>query len=112
LTLTTTPLIVRAPVREKGDVLAGTDTTTVPFPVPLDPLVIVSQLVLVPAVQPQVPPAVTVKFVDPPLAATVLLSGDTLGLHVETPLCVMLTVWPATVRVPERGDVEVFAAAV
>jgi hypothetical protein len=51
---------VRVPVRAELPVLAATEYPTVPLPLPLDPLVIVSQdVLLLTAVQAQPVPAVT-----------------------------------------------------
>jgi len=42
------------------------------------------------------------------VAATEALAGDTAYPH--PPACVIITVWPAIVRTPERGTVAVFCA--
>ncbi len=50
----------------------------------------------------------TVALPLPDVDATVCASGDTVAVHV--PACVIVTVWPATVRVLVRDVVPVFAA--
>ena len=75
---------------------------TVPLPDPLAPPVILSQAVLLTAVQLQPPGAVTPVVEDPADEVSVAVVGDTPKLHV-VPSCVTVTVWPATVRVPVRS---------
>jgi hypothetical protein len=78
---------------------------------PLLPLVIVIQLALLVAVQLQ-PEAdvVTETLAGPPAAPLVGFVG--LTVKPQEPACVTVTVWPATVSVPVRPDVDVFAATV
>jgi hypothetical protein len=85
---------------------------TVPFPLPLAPDVIVTQLKVSVAVQPQFVPDVTVTVAVPvpPSEEKVLDVGVTVKLHV--PACVTVTVCPATVIVPVRLDADVFAVTV
>jgi hypothetical protein len=83
---------------------------TDPFPVPLAPAPIVIHESLLAAVQLQPAPAVTV---IEPLAAIADGSADEVGEMVKVqgaPGCVTLNVWPATVSVPVRDVVPVFAA--
>jgi hypothetical protein len=65
-TVTVCPATVRLAVRGLVDVLAVAEKATAPLPVPALPLVIVSQLLLLAAVQVQLVPAVT--LTDPVLA--------------------------------------------
>ena len=83
---------------------------TVPLPVPLAPDVIVIHDELLTAVHPQPLPAVTETLADPPLDPKLCDVGDGLKLH--TPASVTVIVCPATVSVPERLLVAVFAATV
>jgi len=76
--------------------------------VPLAPAVTVIQDALLVAVHAQPAVAVTVTVADPPLAAGLADVGDALKLHGN--VCVIVTVWPATVSVPVREVVPVFAA--
>ena len=80
------------------------------MPVPELPEVIVSHVALLDAVHPQPLPVVTEALCAPPVAELFCDIGDTLKLH--APLWLTVTVWPATVNVPLRGDVDVFAATV
>ena len=84
---------------------------TVPLPLPLAPLVIVSQLESLVAVQAQPDVVVTAALAVPPAAAIVCVVGDTEKLQ-GAPLWVTVTVWPATVKVPVRDDVDAFADTV
>ena len=63
---------------------------TVPFPLPLAPLVMVSQLALLVAVQLHPAPAVTLAELDPAAAALVAAVGATLKVHAAA--CVTVTV--------------------
>jgi hypothetical protein len=74
--------------------------------VPLAPELIVSQLALLVAVQPHPATVVTVAVPVAPAPGGVQVVGET--LNVQLPCCVTVTVWPATVRVPVRGEVEGF----
>ena len=65
------------PVRDEVTVFVATEYPTVPLPLPLAPLVIVSQLALLVAVQPQPLVVVTPTVAAPPLAVGVALVGDT-----------------------------------
>ena len=79
-----------------------------PFPVPLLPLVIVIQLVLLlAAVQAHPLVVVTVAVWAPPAATTFCAVGAIVKLH--TPACVTFKVWPAIVNVPGRALVDVLA---
>jgi hypothetical protein len=60
------------------------------------------------AVHAQPAVAVTATVADPPLAAALAAVGDALKLHGK--VCVIVTVCPATVSVPVREVVPVFAA--
>src|SRR4029453_11382438 len=54
--------------------------------------------------------AVPVRLAGPPAPATLCEVGET--VYGQAPLCVTVTVWPATVSVPERAVVEGWAAPV
>jgi hypothetical protein len=82
-------------------VFADAVKLTLPLPEPLLPLVMVSQAAPLVAVHVQPVPAVTVDIAFPPAAGTVWLSGVTMKLQ-EVPLCVIVTVCPATLNVPTR----------
>jgi hypothetical protein len=81
---------------------------TVPLPVPLAPAVTVIQLALLVAVHAQPAVVVTVTVAVPPLAAGVAEVGDTVKLHGAASVTVIVR--PATVNVPVREVVPVFAA--
>jgi hypothetical protein len=102
------PAIVSVPVRLELPVFAAMENAVVPLPVPEDPLVMASQPVLELAVQAQVPPAVTETDDEPAVAAADTLVGDTDGL--QTPSWLTVSVSPAIVSVPVRGEVLVLAA--
>jgi hypothetical protein len=81
----------------------------VPLPSPLLPEVMVIQPALLTAVQSQPAPAVTVALPLPALAVTLWDVGFTAYVH-GMPSCVTVSVLPAIVRVPVRGDVDALAA--
>jgi len=83
---------------------------TVPFAVPLAPLLMLSHETLLVAVQPQPVPAVT-DVVDVPPAAEIVRDVGEMANVQDDPDCVMVTVWPATVSVPVRWAVEVLVVA-
>jgi hypothetical protein len=102
------PAIVTVPVRDAVLGFAATSYDTVPFPFPLAPPVRVIQAALLVAVHVQPAPAVTVTV---PLVATEVLRFADEGRMVNeqgAPGCVMVNVFPATVRVPVRDAVLVF----
>ena len=84
---------------------------TVPFPVPLAPLAIVSHVALLDAVHAQPVATVTVTVPVPPPATILCVAGDSATLQ-GAPAWVTATVWPATVRVALRDTLDVFAVAV
>ena len=88
---------------------AAIEKATVPLPLPLAPDVMLSQEALLVAVQVQPVVVVTLALLDPAVAAGFNEVGDTVNVQ-ATPACVTVTVWPATVSVPVRGDVAVLAA--
>jgi hypothetical protein len=106
--VTVWPAIVSVPVRAVADVFAATVYATVPFPVPLPPLVTVIHDALLAPVHPQPVVVVTTLVKDPPDAGAVCEFGDIVKLQV--PLCVTVSVRPAIVNVPVRAVVEVCAA--
>ena len=83
-----------------------------PLPVPLPPAVTVIQFALLVAVHPHPPPvaAVTVTVPVPPDPEKLCDVGLTVKLQAAA--WVTVTVWPATVSVPVRLVVAVFAATV
>ncbi len=81
------------------------------MPLPLAPLVIVSQLAPLVAVQAHPAVVVTATLAVPPPLTMDCVVGVAVKTH-AVPLWVTVTVRPATVSVPVRDDVEVFAAAV
>jgi hypothetical protein len=82
---------------------------TVPFPVPLAPLVIEAQEVLLDAVQAQPAGAVTATVPGVAPAATDAPVGAIANVQ-GIPACVTVNVWPAMVSVPVRPVMVVFAA--
>ena len=81
---------------------------TVPLPLPLAPEPIVIQGALLVAVHAQPAAVVTATLPVPPPAATVAAPG---AIENAQPLSwLTVTVWPATVSVPERGPPLVAAA--
>ena len=96
------PAIVSVPVRLLSVVFLGTEYSTVPFPVPLDPLVMVIQLVLLTAVHAHPVCVVTETLSVPASLSTVLFAGEMLYVHGA--LCETVTLCPATVSVPVRAD--------
>ncbi len=109
VTVTVCPAMVSVPVRGDVAVLAAIENATAPFPLPLAPDVMVSHAALLVAAQLQPASVVTVLLLE--LAAAPGLSdvGKTVNVH-GTPAWVTVTVWPAMVSVPVRGDVAVLAA--
>jgi hypothetical protein len=108
VTVTVLPATVSVPVRLVVEKFVPIENAVVPLPVPEDPLVIVSQDVLDVAVQGHPLPAVTATDDVEAAEAVVTLAGDTVGA--QAPLCVIVSVTPATVMVPVRADVLLFAA--
>lgn len=80
VTVTVCPAIVSEPVRAMS-VLAATATDTLPFPAPVEPPVIVSQLSTAVALHEHDVSAATAKLVDPASAVTDWFDGDTVTLH-------------------------------
>ena len=107
--MTVWPATVNVP--ERGDVaeLAAIEKATAPLPLPLAPDVMVSHGLLLVAVHVQPPAVVTVVLLTLAGAPGVSVAGDTAKVQ-GTPAWVTVTVWPATVSVPVRAAVPVFAA--
>ena len=110
MTVNDWPAMVAVPVRADVPVLAATFTETGPPPVPLAPLVMVSQAVLLVAVQAQVAAVVTLTVAVPPVATAVLDDGLMEYAH-ATPACVRVTGLSPTMIVavragPEFGAIE------
>ena len=75
------------------------ETLTVPFPVPLAPVVIVMNDALLTDVQGDAHTVVTVMTPVPPAANTFAVVGETVAAHGS---CVMGNVPPAATMAPER----------
>lgn len=103
LTVNVCPAIVIDPERP-GPVVEATVKLTVPFPLPLEPDVMVIHGCALAAVQAQPAPAVTLTEPLPPEGATDWESGEMANVHPSP--CVIVTVCPATVTVPEREGPE------
>lgn len=103
------PAIVSVAVRESVPVLAPALYPTVPDPVPLAPLVMVTHVDPLDAVQLQFDDVVTVTVPVPPLAGSVALVGEMVNVQGAAG-CVTVNVCPAIVIVPVRDVVAVFAA--
>jgi hypothetical protein len=82
----------------------------VPLPLPEAPVVTVSQLLLLAAVQVHPLVVVIVSVERPPPLGIDGFVGDTVNAHAAA--SVTVTVCPATVSVPLREELVVFAAAV
>lgn len=104
------PPIVNVPVREEPVALAAALTPTDPLPVPDAPLVTVSQPLLLTAVHAHPAGAVTDTVAVPPPEGMPCVVG---AMVVEQlmPAWDTVKVLPATVTVPVRDAIEVFAAA-
>lgn len=103
------PAIVRFAERPDVDVFAATVYPTLPFPLPLAPLVIVIHETGLVAVHAHAPGSVTATEAEPPLEPTDALTGAIVDEQV-TPACVTVNVWPPIVTVPVRLVRAVFAA--
>jgi hypothetical protein len=100
------------PERELVAELAAIPIGTVPLPVPLVAPVSVSHESFDVAVQAQDAVVVTLTLEEPAPDPVGIVSGATVyeQLGAAAASCVTVTVSPATVSVPERGDVSVFSA--
>jgi hypothetical protein len=111
VTVTVCPATVNVPVRDEVVAFAAIEKLTVPLPVPLAPAVTVSHAVLLIAAQVQPAVVVTAVLLEPALDAVLSDVGDTPKVHgAGAAAWVTVTVWPATVSVPVRGEVAGFAA--
>ncbi len=104
------PAIVSVPERVEIPVFAAAVNETEPFPDPEAPDVTVSQLSLLAAVHAHPAGAVTATLPLPPLEATLCEVGEIVSLQV-IPACVTVKLLPASVSVPVRVEVDVFADA-
>jgi len=93
------PAIVIVPDRP-GPSVDATVKLTAPFPFPFAPDVMVIHDCPLVAVHAQPAPAVTVTEPVPPEEATVWESGEMANVHPSP--CVIITICPATVTVPDR----------
>jgi hypothetical protein len=108
LTVNVRPATVKVPLRDCAPGLADPEKPTVPLPLPLAPLVTVSQPALLVAVHPQPASAVTAVDPVPPPTAIDWLAGEI--EYVQLPAAwLTVNVCPATVSVPLRGDAVGFA---
>src|SRR5689334_18361747 len=95
------PATVNVPARALGAGFGSTVNETVPFPVPLLPLVIVIQPALLVAVHAH--PLLVVTAAVEELPAALMLCGVGPAPKLQTiPPCETVNVWPATVSEPER----------
>ena len=97
-------------MRCADEVLVAALKVTVPLPEPVAPPLILSHEALLEAVHAHPLATVTAVVDDPPADVSVREVGDTPKVQAE-PVCVTVTVWPATVRVPIRCEGDVFAVA-
>jgi hypothetical protein len=103
---------VKVPLRDEDPVFAATEYPTLPLPLPLDPLVIVSHdVLLLTAVHVQPVPAVTETVPVPADGVKVCDVGEAVTVQ-AAPACVTDTVCPAIVTLALRGVVKVLAVAV
>lgn len=109
VTVNVSPPIVMVPVRTLPDVFVATPYATVPPPEPDAPDVTEIQAALLWAVQLQLAPAVTVTEPVPATAPNDTLAGA-IAMVQDMAAWVTVKAWPATVIVPVRGLVDVFAA--
>jgi hypothetical protein len=109
--VTVCPAMVSVPVRGDVAVFAAIENVTVSSPAPLTPEVIVSQKSWLVAVQLHAAAVVTVALPEPPAAAEPSEVGDTANVQGGgAPAWVTETVWPATMRIPVRGEAAVFGS--
>ena len=113
LTVTVWPAMVSVPDRELGSGLAAMSMGTVPLPLPLVVPFSVSQESFDAAVHAQAEVVVTSTLDEPAAAPAGMVSGETVYEQVTAAAAwLTVTIWPAIVSVPERGDVSVFWAIV
>ena len=110
VTLKAAPPIVKVPVRLPVDAFAAALKLTVPFPVPVAPEVMVSQVAPVCAVQLHPVPPVTATLPVPPDAGKVCETGAIVIVQLA-PACVTVKARPPIVIVPVRLVVAVLADA-
>ena len=108
--VTVFPAIVSVPDRDEDVVLPATATLTEPLPVPDAPAVMVIQLAFDEAVHPHPLVVVTDAVTAPPVSLTFWDVGETVKAH-AVPVCVTVTVVPATVSEPERVEPVLAATA-
>ena len=102
VTVNVCPAMVTVPVRGAALPLMAAANATVPLPLPLAPLVTVSQdVLLLTAVHAHPDAAITLVEPVPPTARTDWLTGETEYVH-GAPACVTLNVCPPIVSVPVR----------
>ncbi len=106
---TVCPPTVTVPVRGAVRAFTAADKLTVPFPEPLPPDVIVSHESLLVAVHAHPAAAVTATESAPPAAVVDCVTGEAPYEQVN-PAWVTLMSCPATVSVPVRGVMLLFAA--
>jgi hypothetical protein len=105
-TVNVCPAMVTVPLRATGSGFASAATVTVPLPVPLDPPGIVSHATLVDALQlHEAADAVTVTVAFPASGPRLAFDGAIVNVHGGGGVadCVIVSVRPATVSVPDRS---------
>ena len=100
--MTVWPAMVTEPLRDVP-VLAATESTTQPLPVPGLPEATSIHPAALDALQEHVEVVVTATEDVAPADPTEIASGDTEYEQEGAALCEMVTVWPATVTVPVRA---------
>src|SRR5687767_11945206 len=103
--------MLTTPVLEELVLFPETRTATVPLPMPELPLVTISHVTVLAALQMQLPSAVTATLTDSPVAAAVRVSGAMVFVH-PAEGCEMVKVCPAIVSVVPRCVPPVLAATV
>jgi hypothetical protein len=110
VTVTARPAIVTVPVRPVVAVFAAATTVAVPFPEPVEPVVIDSHEAPLDVFQPHPLPALTVTVNESPAAGELRTVGAIVYEHGVEPAWFTVSVRPAIVMVPVRDDDAVFAA--
>ena len=90
MTVSVLPAILTTPVLVALVLFPETRTATVPSPMPELPLVTISHVTVLAALQMQLPPAVTATLTDSPVAAAVRVSGVMVLVQAPDAGCVMV----------------------
>ena len=110
MTVTVCSATRSVPERGLGLGLAAISIATVPLPVPLVAPVSVSQASFEVAVHEHDGVVVTSVLLEPDAGPAEIVRGDTANEQLVAAAWSTVTVWPAIVSVPERGDVSAFSA--